>query len=70
MILGTGFPPFRGGILRWCDSQGAGDILKKLEELTPLGKRFEPPETLKQMAQSGQLFYPLPKMTSGFGAKA
>ncbi len=24
LILGIGFPPFRGGILRWCDALGAG----------------------------------------------
>jgi len=24
LILGIGFPPFRGGILRWCDAEGAG----------------------------------------------
>ena len=31
LILGIGFPPFRGGILRWCDAEGAGAILERLE---------------------------------------
>ena len=48
LILGIGFPPFRGGILRWADTEGAGKILERLEQYEPLGKRFEPTETLLQ----------------------
>jgi 3-hydroxyacyl-CoA dehydrogenase/enoyl-CoA hydratase/3-hydroxybutyryl-CoA epimerase/3-hydroxyacyl-CoA dehydrogenase/enoyl-CoA hydratase/3-hydroxybutyryl-CoA epimerase/enoyl-CoA isomerase len=64
MILGTGFPPFRGGLLRWCDAEGAGKILERLAPYAKLGKRFEPTETLKRHAQTGELFYPLPKLTA------
>ncbi len=60
LILGTGFPPFRGGILRWCDSEGADRILQRLERYAELGKRFEPTETLKRHAETGELFYPRP----------
>jgi 3-hydroxyacyl-CoA dehydrogenase/enoyl-CoA hydratase/3-hydroxybutyryl-CoA epimerase/3-hydroxyacyl-CoA dehydrogenase/enoyl-CoA hydratase/3-hydroxybutyryl-CoA epimerase/enoyl-CoA isomerase len=67
LILGLGFPPFRGGILRWCDSEGAGAILERLERYTPLGKRFEPTETLKRHAQTGETFYPRPKLAAGAG---
>ena len=63
MILGTGFPPFRGGLLRWCDSEGAGKILDRVQRYTPLGKRFEPTETLTRHARTGELFYPIPKLT-------
>ena len=31
MIMGTGFPPFRAGLLRYADSVGAGNIVKDLE---------------------------------------
>lgn len=67
LILGIGFPPFRGGILRWCDTEGAGDILKRLEAYQALGKRFEPTESLSHMAQSGELFYPAVAPTTSFG---
>ena len=30
LILGIGFPPFQGGMLRWCDTVGAGRILERL----------------------------------------
>ena len=33
LILGIGFPPFRGGILRWADTDGAGEILERLEQV-------------------------------------
>ena len=69
LILGIGFPPFRGGILRWCDSEGAEAILERVARYTHLGKRFEPTETLKRHARTGEAFYPLPKpdARSGFG---
>jgi 3-hydroxyacyl-CoA dehydrogenase/enoyl-CoA hydratase/3-hydroxybutyryl-CoA epimerase/3-hydroxyacyl-CoA dehydrogenase/enoyl-CoA hydratase/3-hydroxybutyryl-CoA epimerase/enoyl-CoA isomerase len=69
LILGIGFPPFRGGILRWCDSEGAGAILERLARYEHLGKRFEPTETLKRHARTGEAFYPRPKLDaeSGFG---
>lgn len=64
LILGIGFPPFCGGILRWCDAEGAGKIVDRLGPLTTLGKRFEPTETLTRHAQTGATFYPTPKTTS------
>lgn len=63
LIMGCGFPPFRGGILRWCDSVGADKIVAKLEKYASLGKRFHPSETLRRMASSGEKFYPAPKVT-------
>ena len=67
LILGIGFPPFRGGILRWCDSVGADKILAKLQPYIPLGKRFESTESLIRSGQSGEPFYPRPKTTTAFG---
>jgi 3-hydroxyacyl-CoA dehydrogenase/enoyl-CoA hydratase/3-hydroxybutyryl-CoA epimerase/3-hydroxyacyl-CoA dehydrogenase/enoyl-CoA hydratase/3-hydroxybutyryl-CoA epimerase/enoyl-CoA isomerase len=58
LIMGIGFPTFRGGLLKWCDNQGAGNVLKRLERYQSLGKRFEPTEMLVGMAKSGERFYP------------
>ena len=60
LILGVGFPPFRGGILRWCDGEGAAKIIARAEKYAALGKRFEPSGMLRDMAKSGKLFYPRP----------
>jgi 3-hydroxyacyl-CoA dehydrogenase/enoyl-CoA hydratase/3-hydroxybutyryl-CoA epimerase/3-hydroxyacyl-CoA dehydrogenase/enoyl-CoA hydratase/3-hydroxybutyryl-CoA epimerase/enoyl-CoA isomerase len=60
LIYGIGFPPFKGGILRWADTEGAAKILERLGPYTRLGKRFEPTESLKKLAATGGRFYPLP----------
>jgi 3-hydroxyacyl-CoA dehydrogenase/enoyl-CoA hydratase/3-hydroxybutyryl-CoA epimerase/3-hydroxyacyl-CoA dehydrogenase/enoyl-CoA hydratase/3-hydroxybutyryl-CoA epimerase/enoyl-CoA isomerase len=67
LILGIGFPPFRGGILRWCDTEGAKSILERLGRYAHLGKRFDPTETLKRHAATGETFYPRPKLDTGAG---
>ncbi len=67
LILGIGFPPFRGGILRWADTEGAARILERLAPYQKLGKRFEPTESLKKLAESEGTFYPRPKAAAMFG---
>ena len=43
MIMGTGFPPFRGGLLRFAESYGIDNVVVRLRELKKLyGNRFEP----------------------------
>jgi 3-hydroxyacyl-CoA dehydrogenase/enoyl-CoA hydratase/3-hydroxybutyryl-CoA epimerase/3-hydroxyacyl-CoA dehydrogenase/enoyl-CoA hydratase/3-hydroxybutyryl-CoA epimerase/enoyl-CoA isomerase len=58
LILGIGFPAFRGGLLRWADSLGPGKVLEKLRQYEKLGPRFQPTEQLRQMAKEGKRFYP------------
>jgi 3-hydroxyacyl-CoA dehydrogenase len=57
LILGIGFPPFRGGLFFWADQVGAGKIVEKLKQYAPLGKRFEPTAMLAELAQRGGRFY-------------
>lgn len=58
MIMGTGFPPFRGGLLRWADSVGAEQICDDLEMLSSkFGPRFKPSNPLRQMAKTNRKFY-------------
>jgi 3-hydroxyacyl-CoA dehydrogenase/enoyl-CoA hydratase/3-hydroxybutyryl-CoA epimerase/enoyl-CoA isomerase len=59
LILGIGFPPFRGGILRWGDTLGLPKVLEKLKKYEALGKRFEPTEQMRQMAAQGKGFFTL-----------
>jgi 3-hydroxyacyl-CoA dehydrogenase/enoyl-CoA hydratase/3-hydroxybutyryl-CoA epimerase len=43
MIMGTGFPPFRGGLLTYADNLGIPAIIEKLRKYQPKGgARFEP----------------------------
>lgn len=58
MIMGTGFPPFRGGLLRYADSIGSEKIVDTLEEFAvKFGPRFKPSNPLKQMAKTHRSFY-------------
>jgi 3-hydroxyacyl-CoA dehydrogenase/enoyl-CoA hydratase/carnithine racemase len=58
MIYGTGFPPYRGGILRYADVWGLKNVNKKLVELEgKYGIRFKPADLIKEMAKSGKTFY-------------
>lgn len=58
MIMGTGFPPFRGGLLRYADALGGPYILARLDELSSsVGPRFRPNEPLKRLASRDGKFY-------------
>jgi 3-hydroxyacyl-CoA dehydrogenase len=58
MIYGTGFPPYRGGILRYADKWGLTNVYQKLVELErQYGLRFAPTKLIKEMAVSGKTFY-------------
>lgn len=48
LILGIGFPPWRGGLLRWADATGLKNIVETLKKYAPLGARYAPPEPLLQ----------------------
>ena len=57
MIMGTGFPPFRGGLLRYADAYGVEKIVTKLDALSAkYGMRFTPSEALKKVAQKGRFY--------------
>jgi 3-hydroxyacyl-CoA dehydrogenase/enoyl-CoA hydratase/carnithine racemase len=58
MIYGTGFPPYRGGILRYADAwsiRNVYDHLLKLEQ--EHGVRFKPSSLLREMSEAGRTFY-------------
>ena len=58
MIYGTGFPPYRGGILRYADAWGMSNVYQHLVKLEKeQGVRFKPCTLIKAMADKGQTFY-------------
>jgi 3-hydroxyacyl-CoA dehydrogenase/enoyl-CoA hydratase/3-hydroxybutyryl-CoA epimerase/3-hydroxyacyl-CoA dehydrogenase/enoyl-CoA hydratase/3-hydroxybutyryl-CoA epimerase/enoyl-CoA isomerase len=57
LILGIGFPAFRGGILRWADALGLPKVLEQLRRYENLGKRFQPTEHICRLAAEGKGFY-------------
>ena len=58
-IYGFGFPPFRGGPLRYLDDVGADRLFAELQRLAErLGPRFAPSEAIVDHARSRARFYP------------
>ncbi len=58
LIFGIGFPPFRGGLLRYADKLGIKVVIEKLEAYSKkFGERFTPPASLIDLANAGKKFY-------------
>jgi len=58
MVLGTGFPPFRGGLLRHADALGLTAVVQGLEALAGRhGTRFLAARLLLEMAREGRGFH-------------
>jgi 3-hydroxyacyl-CoA dehydrogenase/enoyl-CoA hydratase/3-hydroxybutyryl-CoA epimerase len=58
VVLGLGFPPFRGGILREADRRGLAGIVERLEGYAErCGERFRPAPLLGRMAAAGERFH-------------
>ena len=52
LIFGIGFPPFRGGLLKYADTLGAKYIVERLNDFAArYGDRFSPPASLSEMSR-------------------
>jgi 3-hydroxyacyl-CoA dehydrogenase/enoyl-CoA hydratase/3-hydroxybutyryl-CoA epimerase len=58
MIMGTGFAPFRGGLLNYADQRGLEDIVNKLKSLEKVDAKFKPHPYLVKMVENKQKFFP------------
>ena len=57
MIMGTGFPPFRGGLLHLADTLPVRTVLARLEDLEGrYGPRFAPSALIRDLAQEDRGF--------------
>ena len=59
MIMGVGFPPFRGGPCRYIDQVGLDTYIALCDKYAHLGKAYEAPQKLRDMAAAGERFYPV-----------
>ncbi|APX92681.1 multifunctional fatty acid oxidation complex subunit alpha [Halomonas sp. 1513] len=58
LIYGIGFPPFRGGALRYIDAMGVAAFVELADGLADeLGPLYAPTDKLREMAKSGDTFY-------------
>jgi enoyl-CoA hydratase/carnithine racemase len=58
VVLGAGFPPFRGGLLRHADQAGIPGLVTRSRTLAQqYGPRYAPGHLLMDLAQTGDTFY-------------
>lgn len=58
LVLGSGFPPFRGGLLAYADKLGIKTVYDKLKSLESVSStRFKPTQMIETMAANNQTFY-------------
>jgi 3-hydroxyacyl-CoA dehydrogenase/enoyl-CoA hydratase/3-hydroxybutyryl-CoA epimerase len=57
MILGTGFPAWRGGPLRFAESFGIKKLVEEMEKLARTNEKYVPCALLRKHAQNGTKFY-------------
>lgn len=58
MIMGTGFPPFRGGLLRYANEQGISWVKERMDRFAEeYGERFKPCKLVEEYDYEGRNFY-------------
>jgi 3-hydroxyacyl-CoA dehydrogenase/enoyl-CoA hydratase/3-hydroxybutyryl-CoA epimerase/enoyl-CoA isomerase len=59
LIYGLGFPPFRGGPLRYADTIGLANFVAMADQYAHLGEIYQVTDKTRAMAANGQVFYPV-----------
>jgi 3-hydroxyacyl-CoA dehydrogenase/enoyl-CoA hydratase/3-hydroxybutyryl-CoA epimerase/enoyl-CoA isomerase len=57
LIYGLGFPPFRGGVLRYVDTMGVANFVELADKFTHLGEMYQVTDKTREMAASGASFH-------------
>ncbi|MGL6222144.1 MAG: fatty acid oxidation complex subunit alpha FadB, partial [Steroidobacteraceae bacterium] len=57
LLYGIGFPPFRGGACRYIDQTGVANFVAMADKYASLGKLYEAPQLLRDMAANGKKFF-------------
>jgi 3-hydroxyacyl-CoA dehydrogenase/enoyl-CoA hydratase/3-hydroxybutyryl-CoA epimerase/enoyl-CoA isomerase len=57
LVYGLGFPPFRGGALRYADALGLAALCATAGKFQGLGKLYEPTAQMQKLAESGGTFH-------------
>jgi 3-hydroxyacyl-CoA dehydrogenase/enoyl-CoA hydratase/3-hydroxybutyryl-CoA epimerase/enoyl-CoA isomerase len=57
LIMGLGFPPFRGGLLRYADKIGVADLASRGESYRTISPLYAPTQQMERLAKQGKGFY-------------
>ncbi|HBN88037.1 MAG TPA: fatty acid oxidation complex subunit alpha FadB, partial [Rheinheimera sp.] len=59
LVYGLGFPPFRGGPLRYADTIGLANFVALADKYAHLGEIYQVTDKTRAMAAAGQRFFPV-----------
>lgn len=57
LVYGIGFPPFRGGVLRWIDTIGLANFADMAKKFESLGALYTPPASFADQLTTNKKFY-------------
>ncbi len=57
LVYGVGFPPFRGGAIRYIENMGLDKFCETADKYAHLGPLYEPTDKLRELAKSGGSFF-------------
>ncbi len=57
LIFGVGFPPFRGGAIRYIEEVGLQNFVDLCDKYADLGPLYAPTDNLRKMAAEGKTYY-------------
>ena len=57
LILGLGFPAFRGGALRYTDSLGVSKFCEIAQKYSDMGELYTPTDTMSEKGATGGTYY-------------
>jgi 3-hydroxyacyl-CoA dehydrogenase/enoyl-CoA hydratase/3-hydroxybutyryl-CoA epimerase/enoyl-CoA isomerase len=57
LLFGLGFPPFRGGLMRWVDTIGLEQFVAMAERYSGLGNTYEITEGMRAKLANNETYY-------------
>ena len=57
LIYGLGFPPFRGGAIRYLETLGLDNYIAMADKYAHLGEYYQVTDGMREMAKSGQSYF-------------
>ncbi len=57
LVLGLGYPAFRGGALRYIDSLGAAEFCRVADKYVELGDLYKPTAAMREKGAAGETYY-------------
>jgi len=57
LIYGLGFPPFRGGAIRYLETLGLDNYIAMADKYAHLGEYYQVTDGMREMAKSGKSYF-------------